>query len=81
MGILEQFRLDGIAPPAELVGGHGLDAGALPTLHDRYGISTEALSGRATPLANRPPERAACFVSGEGEPRRARQFSPARSIW
>jgi transketolase len=34
-----RFRLAGL-PDAYL------DAGALPTLHDRYGISTEALSGR-----------------------------------
>lgn len=35
----DRFRLAGL-PDAYL------DAGALPTLHDRYGISTEALSGR-----------------------------------
>ncbi len=35
----ERFRLAGL-PDAYL------DAGALPTLHERYGISTEALSGR-----------------------------------
>lgn len=35
----ERFRLAGL-PDAFL------DAGALPTLHDRYGISTEALAGR-----------------------------------
>ena len=34
-----RFRLAGL-PDAYL------DAGALPTLHDRYGISTEALSAR-----------------------------------
>jgi transketolase len=34
-----RFRLAGL-PDAYL------DAGALPTLHERYGISTEALSGR-----------------------------------
>jgi transketolase len=37
-----------IAPPFHQVGlpDAFLDAGALPTLHDRYGISTAALSGR-----------------------------------
>ena len=39
---------NGVTPPFRQIGlpDAFLDAGALPTLHDRYGISTEAVAAR-----------------------------------
>ena len=50
-----------------------LDAGALPTLHDRYGISAEKMAASIKsclkwPVFSRSPARAACFCARRRSP-------------